>query len=336
MRKNLSTFCFDTINKFLTGPDTISKHESYGLTPTPHYPRSNDAKSGASLIRAIIVSISVAFGMANATECMAESLNNTPLSKDCAEQNQIIIKDQLGQSFLSIKWAIGTPENLVRIKIPLKYVYWASLGCKRIDNLINDINRDGPYTTSLFLKAMLPELQPWSSATDEEIREDIYGKMVRITAYSDAITPEKNTIIKKIFEFSKNLSFRRTTFPEYPSLTTIYGFGDKVPRFGLNRVGPIGNFEWFRENMGGPFIFDYYFNFDEMPGIFLKCHPEEIKNYREDRAWGNRVTICDHIFYNARLDMHISMKYNRSYLSQWKQIQDIVDSLFNDISITSN
>jgi hypothetical protein len=250
------------------------------------------------------------------------------------DANERFVVDQNGKRFLEARWPMGREDHLFWLRIPAEYVGWSVPVCiSALGANYPDPDVVGPYDTTLSLEVLLPDFTPknfkkpdlrflrgpeWSSMTV------LVSTLVRAPAAEKA---EMGSMLRDIENIDLNPDSGEA---KYEHLT----YGPKPDRFGLKRIGAIGNMERYRTEFGGLAANDVYFPDHQPVEMWIECQAEEIKDYTEYPGWGLRTPPCVQEFYSPTLDAGVELHYRRIYLPKWREWQEKTEELLRSLSMT--
>lgn len=244
------------------------------------------------------------------------------------EPNKRIVTDPDGRRFVETRWPLGSPDNVVRLRVPHAYVWWGGAGfAAALGPNYRDPNVVGPHLDTFILEALLPDLAPKTPENADKFKDGISGQVVEMVVNNTATSNRRGAeFIDYLFRF--NLPLVLT-----PAAQKRLGltFRPKPDHFSLKRMGPIGDFEQFRQ-FGA--VDDIYFPEKDPKELFITCGAEEIRDRVEDSTWQSRP-ICSHKFYSASLQAVVKLVYRRIYLPEWQTIQERAEQLLASFETTS-
>ena len=251
------------------------------------------------------------------------------------DPNQHYIVDSNGQRFLEIRWPLRSEDNLVWLRIPADYLWQgANTSCVSFFGPgYSEPGIDGPFQEGFVLQVALPDFTP------EDIhkpdlrfsRGPLWTSMI-ISADSIVRIPEnkKKDILEKMMDTSKSIYLNPENIGAKEDHIT---YGPKPDRFGLKRIGAIGNIS--RDNVRkiNASLEDIYFSDHKPLDIWIKCQSEEIKDVLEDPSWGDRTPLCEQNFYSPTLDVEIKIIYRRIFLPKWRELEQKTEELMKSFSM---
>jgi hypothetical protein len=139
---------------------------------------------------------------------------------------------------------------------------------------------------------------------------------------------DKKAIMEALLENAESIYLN----PEYYEMKEEHlTVGPKPSRFGLKRIGAIGDMDRYRTEFGGDVGEDVYFPDHQPPDMWIRCQSEEIKDYTEDPGWDLRTPPCIQHFYSQALDAHVEMHYRRIYLPRWREWQEKTEAFLRSL-----
>lgn len=263
-----------------------------------------------------------------------------------AYENERVVTEPDGSRTRLVRWAIGSRDNIVTLRVPEVYVSAAMFfGCHRKDAV--DPNCAQP--PALALQAMMPDFSPpWRRRMTREEERRFFGifiESVLASAHQWTETDRQQSRASIEFE-SLNSRSEKQGFP----------FIVKEPRFGLNRVGPNVHpapddalFDDFLFTSAQPFTSDelntctLYQPSERMrptwhgsgkgPRMcrqfietedFFVCSVDEMPD-PENAARG----FCQHWFAVPSISAVVEVSYGRRYLKDWRKIkQQTLDFIY--------
>lgn len=244
----------------------------------------------------------------------APELKPDPSGEKAKRSNTRTITDQNGRRLAAIRWAPARSETVGELRFPVEYVWQVNgVPIGILDGKVLEPNAIGPYMEDFILEALLPDFEPRTVQNAERFKDGISGETVRIAvSVSPPIARGGGPIIDRAFRSRLEIEQSSSKGPIYH-----FPYKDKSDRFGLKRMGPVGDFEQFR-TFGS--LHDIYFPDRDSKDVFIVCDAEEIHDVMEDPSWKRRP-ICDHTYYSPVLGAVIKLEYRRIWLKDWRTVQ---------------
>jgi len=108
--------------------------------------------------------------------------------------------------------------------------------------------------------------------------------------------------------------------------------GKKPSKYGLERMGMIGEIDIIKNEQIKPSIYDFYYTDMKPIEVWFKCTADEIKDHSEDPSWEGRPE-CEMHFRHARIDSVIRIIFPRIYMPVWQQIKVRTEWLLDSFEI---
>ncbi|MBV9079282.1 MAG: hypothetical protein JO048_17600 [Methylobacteriaceae bacterium] len=256
-------------------------------------------------------------------ELPATARNDRPLAK---EANNRPVIDAQGRRVIEYRWPLGTPDHIVKLRIPVGYSWFGGAGlAAALGPDYPDPNVVGAYTSAIVIQALMPDFAPKTADNSALFDSGVNEQVVLVSLGTNVRSKHSGeAIINKLLDHFVSLA-TSSAKQNKDGLS----FGRKSDRWNLSRVGPIGIFDNFRK-IGS--VEDIYFPDREIKDMFLVCGAEEIRDVTEDPAWP-RKPICQHYFYSRRLQATVELNYRRVYALEWRSVQDRAEEMFASFEI---
>jgi hypothetical protein len=228
-----------------------------------------------------------------------------------------VMTEPNGEKTVLIKWAIGTPDNIVTLRQPLGHMsLWAGAMGAWLGSAV-----DGSAETFSFL-ALLPDMRPWTKETLEDFTRPGGGNnvegLVESVVWAGSARREKDFLAVRL-EIERQYLVQGTRAP--PSIT----IEAKPDRFGLKRIGPrnipadINPYTALRDLY-------YLGETPESSPFFIVCDAEEVRS-KEDDPDAVFVPHCEQYLMLPELSAIVKFDYRRVFLPDWREIQSKVERL---------
>ena len=242
-------------------------------------------------------------------------------------ENERRAVDGQGRAVVEYRWPLGTPDHVVKLRIPVGYSWFGGGGVgAALGTSYPDPNVVGPYTQTIIIQALMPDLGPKTSDNTELFKGDINERVTRISIVAAARSKFPGALV------IDNLFHDFYPLVLGPGEQQIYKmrFGPKLDRYGLKHDGAIdGDFSQFRKLF---VVHDIFYPATDPKSMYLICAADEIKDVIEDPSW-DRKPICQHYFYSVVLGATVKLLYRRIYAADWRGIQERVERLFSSFEI---
>jgi hypothetical protein len=262
----------------------------------------------------VLVSIYVGICFFSPTLAYAECIPNKALSSD--------------KRYMELRWAIGSRSNIVKLRVPIEY-YAGVKGCLGPSSLFanSDDNLD-IHAHTLAIKASLPDFQPPSASNAALFRAGLgWSAMnILISSITSAII-DKAELEQSKFDTGVGIFLGEKKLKGYSLVK-----GVKPDKYGLKRIGAIGDFEQYKNKLPLPPADDFYYSDDHPISVWAQCTVEEIKDHSEDPEWRGRP-ICELNFRNERLDATVKIVLPRIYMDKWRETKIGVEKLIDSFEI---
>lgn len=251
---------------------------------------------------------------------------------DCVP-NERFVDDPDGRRFLELRWLMDPPGWRVRLRVPAEYVTWADVGCESATMPgYPDPNYTKPYAQGFAVGLSLPDFKPLPTSERNIYPKDVnWSKMiVHIDSTGQAAgEPERQELIENMFEEMHRFRLKPNNilFKGY-NLTS----GHKPSKYGLERIGMIGDIENLKNEQIKPPVYDYYYTSKKPIELWFECTADEIKDHSEDPSWLGRPR-CEMHFRHARIDSVIAVEFPRIYMPIWRQIKERTERLLDSFEI---
>jgi hypothetical protein len=249
-----------------------------------------------------------------------------PRQGTAKEPNSRITTDEKGRRVVELRWAPGRTGPVVKLRVPVNYVWPGGGGiAAALGPNYPDPNVVGPYMDTFVLEALLPDFEPRTQENAERFKAGISGETVKISvSVAPPVARSGGALIDRFFR-------DKLPMVHPPAIERLFRtkFVHKADRFGLKRMGPIGDFEQFR-TFGA--IDDIYFPDYDPKDVFMVCSAEEIRDVTEDPTW-NRRPICQHTYYSKSLGASVTLTYRRIHLRNWRTIQADAEKLLKSFEM---
>lgn len=237
------------------------------------------------------------------------------------KERNVIGLDRKNQTFIIKNWPLGNTVETASLLINFEYILVPHSGvvvAENYDRAVGEIHSTY-FNQPMVISARLPDLKPLAARSPNGSYDDAKDADITISFSPTAMSEKKeNFLIHALYEFNNPFVVRKWQKEKY-SLK----FGHKPSRFGLDRLGPIGNFEPFKQDTA---VNDLLFSIENPKSVVLICPAEEIKDAAEDATWQQRP-ICTHYFFSSSLKALVKLTYRRTYLHDWKEIQNKTETL---------
>ncbi|HTO79641.1 MAG TPA: hypothetical protein VMJ31_07690 [Methylocystis sp.] len=255
-------------------------------------------------------------------------------TKQTCDPNERFVTDLDGRRFLELRWPIGSVEHRVRLRVPAEYVIWADTGCQSaVWPGYPDPNYTNPFAVGFAIGVNLPdfEILPPSKRT-------IFGGgidstelviLVSATARAKGAEEEKRLNLEKAFVSIRDFSLDENNIQ---MRTAHLKSGPKADKFGLKRVGVLGNLGFLKNEYSGAFAVDFYYVNRNPVDLWFECQAEENKDHDEDSSW-HRRPMCKAYFRNARLDVSLQADFPRIYMDKWQEIRESMERILDSFEI---
>jgi hypothetical protein len=250
------------------------------------------------------------------------------------DANERFVVDQNGKRFLEARWPMGREDHLFWLRMPAEYAWRANTGCISVLGAnYQDPDVVGPYSSMLFLEVLLPDFTP-KNFKKPDLRflsgPEWSSMIVQISTLVRAPAEEKADMGGMLRDAERIFLNPDSYSAKKEQLT----YGPKPDRFGLKRVGAIGDMARYRTEFGGLAADDFYFPDHQPIDMWIRCQAEEIKDYTEDPGWGLRTPPCEQHFYSPSLDANVLLDYRRIYLPRWREWQEKTEELLRSFPMT--
>jgi hypothetical protein len=249
------------------------------------------------------------------TFAYAECVPNKTLSSD--------------KRFLDLRWAIGSRSNIVKLRVPIEYNDGNITGCLGPSSLFakSDDNVD-THAHSLALRLPLPDF-PQPSDSNAWIIGPGLGQPtldILVTSITSAII-DKAEMEQSMFDTSVSIFLGDRKLKEYNFIK-----GVKADKYGLKRIGAIGDFEPYKNKLPAPPADDFFYSDDHPVSVWAQCKVEEIKDQNEEPGWRGHWS-CELNFRNERLDATVQIHMLRMYMHRWREVKSRVEQLIDSFEI---
>jgi len=256
------------------------------------------------------------------------ALGSSP-AKSC-DPNERLVTDTTGSSYLELRWAIGTPTNLIKLKIPAEYISGANTGCIPETYLgYPDPNYTSPSAQDFAIALSLPDFVPFRKADPRNFKNGLDWSAMEVLIESTVKTINDGDAEQKLLDFSTDLYLSNSNISLKKS--GLHG-GRKPNLFGLNRVGTIGDVSIYQNNFGGNEAVDFYFPDSKPVDFWIQCQASGIKDHTEDPAWSRRPP-CTMYFRNQTLSAALHVEFPRIFLYMWPKIKQNVEIVIGTFQI---
>jgi hypothetical protein len=268
-----------------------------------------------AIISKFFISLVVGICFFAPTLAYAECVPNKALSSD--------------KRFLELRWAIGSRSNIVKLRVPIEYAQNALIGCLGPSSLFfNSADNADLYAHTLALQLPLPDF-PRPSDSNAWIVGPGLGRQKLEILITSIVSARRDKAEMEQFMFDTSVStfLGERDLKEY-NLTK----GAKAEKYGLKRIGAIGNFEQYKNKFPLPPADDFFYSDDHPISVWAQCKVEEIKDQNENPEWrGN--SYCKLNFRNERLDATLQISMLRMYMDKWREVKSIVEQLIDSFEI---
>jgi len=219
------------------------------------------------------------------------------------QQKQQIVIEQDGSKIVLLRWAIGSRDNIIILRIPLAYV--PVLGEERLPE---------PFITTMVAEAMLWGMTPvprggsWTRADENQRVISLIESRFSGTAVRDEEQQLRAKASIYLADVKKN----------YYQLHYNLQIAQKSERFGLKRIGVA-------HNLGDATpvgLEDFYYVGDdpEQASDFMTCTDDAVPD--DPLPGGRRLNPgCQQWFALPSLSATVKLTYRRRHLSEWPEIK---------------
>jgi len=231
--------------------------------------------------------------------------------------NERVIVEPDGSRIFLARWAIGSRDHVVRLRIPLEHVPIA--GAAPFGANYPDPNYQQPFMTTVGFDAMLWDMRPVvrnRRLPREEGIQLIHG-LIESIFFGSKIRNEDEQL--------RSTAENRLRFLHWNSYRQKYNFGivRKPDRFGLRRIGAAHELGY-RTPVG---LKDLYYAGDEpqTSDDFMLCTDDAVPDDPPPGKFANPG--CEHWFALPELSATVEITYRRRNLDEWREIRRRVTAL---------
>ncbi len=239
-------------------------------------------------------------------------------------------KGDAREGFVEMKWPVGPADKLrvITLRIPKSYIWSPSSFVKSAVPIPNDYLGEQKFERVFVLEALLPDFAGRTAANENEFERGISERTITIQVTPNLGTGagldiEGKPLIDGLFR-----SQQKMLVTDYDRRTKGITLATKPDRFGLKHEGAIGNLEQFRCGIG--MADDIYYPEADPKDMFAVCGAEEIRDVTEDARWCAKP-ICTQYFYSSKFGAAIQLAYRRTYLKNWRELQQRAERLLESI-----
>jgi hypothetical protein len=282
---------------------------------------------------AVVFAFGLIFSTLGALNDRSSYAQSTPelkqgLSDEKSKRNVRIIADEKGRHLVAIRWAPGRSDAVGELRFPVEYVWQANgVPIGILDGKFLQPDAVGPYMEGFILEALLPGFEARTAQNADRFKDGISGETIKIAvSVAPPIARGGGPIIDSHFQTRLRIIQYGLNGP-----VDHFSFRNKPDRFGLKRMGPVGDFEQFR-TFGA--VHDIYFPDLAYKDVFMVCGAEEIHDGAEDPSWTRRP-ICDHTYYSSKLGAVVQLGYRRTWLKDWQVLQAHAERLLQSFEFVN-
>ena len=231
--------------------------------------------------------------------------------------NERVIVEPDGSKIFLVRWAIGSRDHVVTLRIPLEHVPIA--GAASFGATYPDPNYQQPFMTTIGFDAMLWDMRPVvrnRHLPREEGNQLIHGLIESIFAGSR---------VRSEAEQLGYMAERRLSAVRQNSYQLKYHLriGEKQDRFGLQRFGALHDLGD-RTPVG---LEDLYYDAREPQKSenFMLCTDDVVPDDPPSGKYANPG--CQHWFAVPELSATVKITYRRRHLARWREIKRLAIDL---------
>ena len=264
-------------------------------------------------------------------------LSHTIAAKAC-DPNERFVTDPDGKKFLELRWPMGAWNHLVKLRVPAEDVLEADTGCQSaVLPGYPDPNYTQGYASGFTVGMSLPDFKPARKVIPRMFGMGLDWSGMRIQIHAETSRPghpftqqQFEQAIQKEFNASVSIFLN----PEsYAMIHAGLTGAQKPDRYGLKRIGAVGNMERYKTEIGGGAAEDFYYPDHHPLDFWIMCQASEIKDYEEDPSWHRRPP-CDMTFRARKISSALDVSFPRIYMTMWKKIKSNSEALVDSFQIT--
>lgn len=248
--------------------------------------------------------------------------------------NVQVVTEPGGEKVQRVRWAIGSPDNIVTLRIPLGYtsLWAAAIGAWVGPDYGDQTLRDRKSATAFSFAALLPDMAVRTKENFDEFTRPGGGD--KVEGVVDSAIREGNWRRERD-RLNTDLKIWRDRLIEVtPKRPHSMAVGEKPERFGLKRIGPtsIAPVQGSRVRLR-----DLYYQGEapESSPFFIVCEAEEVQTRDEDPTQ-RMVGQCQQFMIFKPLSAVAEFGYRRVFLKDWRQIQAGVERLLTSFLPTGD
>jgi hypothetical protein len=254
------------------------------------------------------------------------------------DPNERFVVDSDGRKFLELRWALGATDRLVKLRVSAEDVLGSDTGCQSaIWPGYPDPNYTLPYAESFTVGLSLPDFKPMIESDPKKFIGGANWSATRILINAQVSQPDRPRTqeqfdegIQYLFDMTRSISLN----PKSASMREAgLKVASKPDRFGLKRIGAVGDLKNFQTGLGLLASDLYYPDYRPMD-FWILCQAEEIKDQEQDPNLRGRLP-CEMHFRTRKISSHIVVYFPRIYLSMWARIKTQTESLIESFQITN-
>jgi len=227
--------------------------------------------------------------------------------------NEAIINLSDGSKAVLVRWAIGSPNSIAALRIPLPYAPLAGVA----SSIKDDPNNRQPFVTQMAFKTTLWDMSAPNEEKEKRERNNLVFGLIE-SIFSGSKDHEE------LLRLKHSATVRLESVRRSPYVNEFHlRIGEKESRFGLQRIGAIHNLGE-RTPVG---LQDFYFAGDDPTSSsdFMLCSDEAVP---DDPPPGRRENPgCQQWFALPELSATVEVLYRRRHLAEWREIKRRVRGL---------